>query len=388
MNSMTKAGSPAWLGLVNERSVLSLALEQGVITRQMAHEQTGLSKPAISQVLARLVAIGVIQQIGPVDTQRGPKATGYAVNANLEVGVAIDVSSTEIKGRFTDVAGLEYPLVRFERHYESRGEAAADVAISDLQRIMGMATKAAGKPEGSVKHVFLSVPGSVAPDCDELDMASAMNPWPTRGLRTLIESELLVKADLAQDVRAAMVAEIAASENTEDMSLLWIGPGLALASSSDGEIIKGYHGRAGEIGYVPNGESVSTQLQDVLGGQAVAALVQALGFPVRTFDEALPFLPQAMNDRQFFETIAGNIATMAISILFILDPKCLVLGGPTSIAGGTRLADRTAEIVKGRTGWGLPVYRARVPRDAPLVGAQICLRKTLASALLDRIGRF
>jgi len=302
-------GTPAWLGTVNDRAALSIIVERGIATRNLVHQVTGLSKPTASQVMARLLNAGLVVDVGPVPSRRGPSAAGYAANDARHVGVAIEVTRTSVNATLVDVTGTEYPVHRFlrgdAREHElvlPEGEAGPDgepldhgaaTAVAEIRAAIDGAAAAAGRDAALVRHLLISIPGSVNPEIDVLWGAEALAPWPVSGLRTLLEHTIGATVTLERDVKLATIAELAEADEPEDICLLWLGNGLGLVNVANGAIVPGRHGRSGEIGYLPAPSGPeghgAHDMQDLLGGLAVRRILReaGIGLDAENLDGAL-----------------------------------------------------------------------------------------------------
>ncbi|WP_146058298.1 helix-turn-helix domain-containing protein, partial [Streptomyces sp. SM9] len=72
------AGTPRVLRVMNERATLDLLTEHGALSRARIGALTGLSKPTVSQLLARLEAAGLV---GPAGTSEGRPGPGEGSGA-------------------------------------------------------------------------------------------------------------------------------------------------------------------------------------------------------------------------------------------------------------------------------------------------------------------
>jgi uncharacterized membrane protein len=59
---------------INERAVLDLLRRTGSATRPQVAQETGLSKPTVSQALLALEALGLARATGRTSTGRRPRA--------------------------------------------------------------------------------------------------------------------------------------------------------------------------------------------------------------------------------------------------------------------------------------------------------------------------
>jgi predicted NBD/HSP70 family sugar kinase len=142
-------------------------------------------------------------------------------------------------------------------------------------------------------------------------------------------------------VNLAAIAERAARTTRELSSFvyLWLGEGLGLGVDIDGEVQRGAFGGAGEVGYVEVPRSAAAidpdavDFTDLLGGPAVRRIVGAA--PDSRLRDALDGLDA--NDGAL-AALADRVALLASPVLAVLDPSAIVIGGPTGLAAGDRLA--------------------------------------------------
>ena len=398
MQMPQSSGTPTWLGSVNDRAALSLALEIGPVTRNLIHKHTGVSKPTASQTIARLTASKLLVADGDIAAARGPRAAAYSVNIDLHLGVAVSVTEHHLRGRLVDVRGTDYPVVKFRRDLNSPPNNAS-LAVQELDSLITSAAEIAGKRRQQIHHLLISVPASVCPNGDDLDLAEAVTPWPTKGLRSLLADELSVSVTLERDVVMAAAAELTQRPEHDNICLLWIGAGLGLASLTSGQIVRGANRRAGEIGYVqvpnPNRGGVPADAQSLLGGGAIIELMNSIGYAGDDYDGAVEFMEQSVTQvessdvmpmltiEDVIDRLAQRIAALAEPLRLILDPSTLILGGPTGRAGGHLLATLTQKKVRNLGEGNLRIEPAAPLLDPVIEGVASELRKTLASMLLN-----
>ncbi len=421
MTRVATPGTPSWLGSMNDRTVLQLALEEGVVTRSQLHRLTGLSKPTTTQVINRLMEAGLVYETGPIPGRRGPSAIGYAVHPDLHLGVAIDVSAEHMTATIVDTAGNDYPVIEEERVTGAEDSAqdmldrdGGEQAISSIGALVRKAAKLANKDPQKVKHLLLGIPGSIIGE-DEFWGAEALEPWPKKSLGQTLSSALGVTVHFERDVYLAAAAEAAAAcgEGPSFVSYLWMGNGLGLVTIVDGEPLTGARGLAGEVGFLPvparpagslpypdfsldldttpgPKEGQPLQLQDVIGGRQVANLARKAGLDVATYTKAIKGLNAQSGDdfarTQVLEFLGPWIAQVTLSSLFMLNPSTLILGGPTGDMGGADLAALVQKEVAAYTDWNITIEPSRVGASAPLEGARNRLLEQVRQALLDRAG--
>ena len=383
------AGTPGLLRSLNDRAALALFLDHGALTRAQVGELTGLSKPTSSKVVARLERAGVLDVVGEFRTTRGPDAVAYGVRGDRVLGVAVDVRPQSVRSTLVDVLGTEHPVadVRLPRAASGRSP------VGDVTTAIQSACEAAGTRPDAVSSVVVGLQGAVDPRTDDLAFTGDLPGWPRRDVRARLEKALGLSVRIDNDVNLAAVAErtSGAGRGTDGFALLWLGDGLGVAVDLGGRLHRGAAGGAGEIGYlsVPRAaerlDPAARDLQDLLGGVAVARIARAHGVRGRSFDDVLAALAMHPRRRAVLEELVPRVAAAVVPVLAVLDPPVVVLGGPTGAAGGDDLAELLRHHLRRTSKWTPQVAATAVASHAVLHGARSVVAADLRHRLLGLV---
>jgi predicted NBD/HSP70 family sugar kinase len=376
--SQIDPGTSAWLRTRNDREALRLILEHGPLTRTRLGELSGMSKPTATQMIARLERAELVVPVGEIAGSRGPSAVSWGVRTDRVAGVAVNMLDGSIQAVLVDAAGTEYPIVELPVRDEERSPE------RDIARAIEAACTAADAERTSIEAVTVAVQAAVSRGQDTLSLTDSLPGWPAFGARSRIEAELGISVTLENDVNLATMAEraVGVAQDADSFAFLWLGVGLGVGVDLGGTIHRGAHGSAGEIGYLTvsagTGEpgAVTT---DLLGSQVVLDL---LGESDGAYADEILALS---DDDPVLHEVADRIALTIEPVLVVLDPAMIVLGGPTGLAGGRRLAELVAERAAGDE---RPVPEVRVSgtgESAVLVGARRLLVEQIRTILEERI---
>lgn len=376
--SQIDPGTSSWLRTRNDREALHLFLEHGPLTRSMLGELSGMSKPTATQMIARLERADLVRPVGEVAGNRGPSAVSWGVRTDMITGVAVSMLDHVVQAVLVDAAGTEHPIVDLPVADHERSPE------QDIRRAIDAACAAAGVGTSSVEAVTVGVQAAVSSTQDVLSLTDSLPGWPATGARQRIEQELGVAATLENDVNLAAMAERAAgvAQHAGSFALLWIGVGLGVGVDLGGSILRGAHGGAGEVGYLtvaagPGAEGAVTT--DLLGGDVVLGL---LGRAAGGYPEGIEGLS---GDAHALGVVAERIALTLEPVLAVLDPDLVVLGGPTSLAGGARLATLVAQRIAKDDRPAPEVRLSATGGSAVLRGARQLLVEQIRERLEERI---
>ncbi|GAA5071719.1 ROK family transcriptional regulator [Streptomyces similanensis] len=343
-------GTPRVLRAMNDRAALDLLLEHGPLSRTRIGKLTGLSKPTASQLLARLEAAGLVLATGTSEGRPGPNAQLYAVNPAAAHAAGVDVTPRRIRAAVADVTG------RTVGAYElpTPGRRPAPPVVGQVTDALDGAVKAAGLARADVHRLVVGTPGAFDPTTGRLRYASHLPGWHSPALLDELAAALPMPVEYENDVNLAAVAEqrLGAARGHQDFVLLWNQEGLGAALVLGGRLHRGWTGGAGEVGFLPvPGAPLVRQVtransggyQELAGSQAIPELARELGVPdvpTGPYPQAVAALVARAADRPsgphraLLTAYATRLATGLASLVSVLDPELVVLGGASLTAGG------------------------------------------------------
>jgi predicted NBD/HSP70 family sugar kinase len=369
------AGSSRLLRGMNETAALALLFERGPLTRSDLRDLTGLSKPTASEVLRRLEDAGLAVVVGHVSGGPGPNAAIYAANAGAGFIAALsirDVGDTDQPSLSATIADLSGEVrARIQSSIAFAEADPVEIVVDAVDRLCGKARI----PRELLLQVQLGVPGSPDPrtgDIRYIDVPGLARPGLVADIRHRLRTEVTVD----NDVNLAAIAERAygVAAEVDAFTVLWLAGGSGLAIDQGGTLMRGAHGCAGELGYmpVPPGGAQARDFQDLVGGAAVLELGGRHGLAGNTPQEvvAAAVQPGAPRDAaRFLQVLADRIAIGLMSVVTLIDPPLIVLAGEVSQAGGTALRDAVIEALAARSPLDTQIAVTGVTDDAVLLGA-------------------
>jgi predicted NBD/HSP70 family sugar kinase len=369
MSMTTTPGTPGWLRARNDRVALALLLEHGPLTRNRIGELSGLSKPTAAQMVSRLESAGLISVVGEASNGRGPNAALYGVRDDRVRGVAIDISTTVTTSTIVDASGAPHPTVETVLPANDRSPEA------DVRGALEAAAAAAGIDPATIRIVCVGVQAATSDSGERLSFTDTLPGWPEVGARARLERALGIDVLLDNDVNLAAIAEraVGATREAASFALLWIGDGLGVSVDLGGTVHRGASGGAGEIGYLSAPRDAAaiapdaTDLTDLIGGDAVSAILRSHGATGASLSELLVGLE---SNRAALAELAPRVAIGVLPVLAVLDPDVVVLGGPTGTAGGAALAALVEEQVLILSRWKPAVVTTGVGQHPVLAGAR------------------
>lgn len=216
----------------------------GPASRADLARATGLTRVTVSDLVAELLAEGLVGELGsPVETKVGkpPTLVGIVPDAAL-IGV-LDLSPADDRflGALLDLTGAVVARVDLARDGLMGGDAA--------KKVVELAHALAERATSPLLGLGIGAPGVVDPAGVVLDAPNL--GWTGVDVPGLLRGELDVPVYVANDVNAAVLGEHTYGDAGEgDLMLVRIGVGVGAGMVLGGALLQGVSSAAGEIGHV------------------------------------------------------------------------------------------------------------------------------------------
>ncbi len=259
--------------------------------------------------------------------------------------VGVDVGGTKIAAGVVDAVGRITGQVKIPTDARN-----ATTILDSIEQAVRASLEAAGLNSSQIKGIGLGIPGVVDPVAG-VGMESANLGWHNVPVQALLEERLEVTCYIENDVGAGALGEslYGAGRGFESMVYLSLGTGVAARAIIKGNLYRGTHGVAGEIGHISmgagdracrcggkdcleawaSGPAIAAQAQEAVQAGKGSLLIELVGTAQEITAETV-FEAASKGDRVAFDivTLAGRNLAQAVFILAALyDTQAVVLGG-------------------------------------------------------------
>jgi predicted NBD/HSP70 family sugar kinase len=379
------AGADSRLSLLRElgeQAVLETIFRRGPITRPEIAGATNLSKPTVSAAVNRLEQGGLVRASGRRGGQRGRKPVAYVVNSRAGFVVGGDIGGSNVRVAAADLFGE--PICNLKQATAKDGSRAVGAQVLEM---VSEAIDEASAVHGRPLALGISSPGIIDRSSGRVT-SLAYNVVPEGGFDPLevIRDRFDLPVLVENNVNLAAVGEkwFGLARGVSTMVFVSIGAGIGMGTIIDDELVRGAHGAAGEIGYLPLvGDPFNPRhrlhggLEDEIGAAGI----------VRAFEEQRGMEdPEPLSVHEVFELAAGGnpaaravvdgvaerLGTAIATVCAILDPELVVLGG------GIGASPLLLRPVRGAAAMLVPIT-ARI--ETSLLGERAALQGAIAVAL-------
>lgn len=376
---------------LNRRLILEQIRRREPISRSEIVDATGLSKAAVSSIVAELMESGLVEEIGSQSTAIGRPRILLSLVPDAAFTVGAELTNQECRVILTNLRAE--PVARFVQPVSSTDlsvETLLDILQSSVQRVT------AGVDREQILALGLCVPGIVDPATGQVAF-SVLLPWRNVALGQAVAQHFTYPVAVFSRGNAATWGErwYGAGQTTTNMLYVRVGTGIVGGLVINGQPYLGQGFGAGELGHItvqPDGTLCRCGNQGCL---ATVATVDALLSRVsqllrdnrdnplwsRVHDslnsltlEDIVWAAEADN-AVALQALAETGRWLAIAIasaVNLLNLDMVIIGGPLEQAGERLLAPLRAELSQR----ALPTHLARVEvvpsalkEDAPSIGA-------------------
>jgi predicted NBD/HSP70 family sugar kinase len=381
--------------------VLRLIREGRVVTRTDLMDVTGLSRSTVMQRLGVLLAAGLVLEVpdsGPSSGGRRPASLAF--NERMGVVLAADLGARHGRLAVCDLAGA--PLA--EREEPLRIADGPDVVLDWVSGTFDDLLSEAGRGDGDVLATAIGVPGPVEVATGRPVSPPLMRGWDDFPVADRLRERFAAPALLERDVHAMALGEHRRHwRNLPHMVFVKVATGIGAGIISDGELLRGNHGRAGDIGHIR-----AIRQSDVIctcgnrgcvavlaTGSAVIRQLAEAGVEVGSTAEVVELVKSGDAVAMHHVREAGRVLGAALAaVVSVVAPSVIVVGGEMADASEPLIAGIREGVYKHASALAtreLRILTSRLGRRAGVVGVttlalEHVLEPTNVDALLARRG--
>jgi predicted NBD/HSP70 family sugar kinase len=379
----------------SERSVLTALLDSVPMTRPELAERTRLSRPTISEAIRRLVDTELIVDAGVRRGRPGRTPTYYRLAPTAGYIVAVDIGGDNIRVAAGDLSGA----VHTQQRQATKGTGVRAIA-AQAARMVASAARAVNGRMGPLRRVGVSAPGVIHADGRIMSIAHNLGEDGPFDLLTPLESHIDAPIVLDNNVNLAALGEHwrGHARSVATFAFLAVGAGIGMGLVHDGRLVRGAHGAAGEVAYLPlPGSKPSAQrrghgrepLADEAGGYGILAAVNARrSWPgprpttvEQLFSLATAGVPAAI---ELVEAEGRQLGLTVASACAVFDPELVVIGG--GVGSNAMLLPIVRETVNAHVPFPPRIETSALGEAASLTGALKVALDAARTELLQSIG--
>ncbi|RDV43811.1 ROK family transcriptional regulator [Leifsonia sp. ku-ls] len=365
----------------NRSLVLQTLYRSGRLSRADLARETGLTRVTVSDLVAELLAEGLVVELGQRESARpGKPAVLLDIDRTAHQIVGVDLSDHDrFRGAVMDLDGEI--LARAEVMLADAGSpdghsggqaATGETAAAKVDALVDRLVAAATAP---ILGLGVGSPGVV--DLSGTILTAPNLGWTDLPLQRRLASRTGLPVVVANDANAAALAEHTYGDAAGDMMLIRVGHGIGAGLLVAGALVYGSHFAAGEIGQVMVGtdlglDATYSRDQVLEHWLSVPQLQRGIHAAHAAGLDATPVLREA-----------GQRLGIALApVVGALNLSEIVLSGPTDLLDGP-LAEATVHTLRNRT---MAENHADLSLRMTTQGQDIVLRGAAVLVLSGQLG--
>lgn len=389
----------------NRALVLRTIRERPAVSRVELARLTNLSGPTISAVVSELRDARLVREDGLGRSTGGRRATSLRIVEDAGYILAVDLARHRTRVAITDLNAA----ILYQVSAPTNDAADAWANLRWLEDLIGAVLAGQLGQAGSYTHLFgigVGAPGPLRTTTGTILAPTNLGHWHNLPLRSALEKRFGVPVRVDNDANACALAQrwLGAGRGLRDFVYVAAGSGIGAGIVIDGELYRGAHDLAGEIGHAtveatgplcPCGNLGCLELYTTL--RATLARWPAAPRPVTPANEitGIAMLIAAARGgddvaRQALTTSAHYLALGVVNAINSYDPQVVFIGRELAAAGDLVIGPireavaRRAFVATGRT---TVVEHDALGEGAPLLGAACLVLRELFvdSELLDDV---
>jgi predicted NBD/HSP70 family sugar kinase len=345
----------------------------GPLTRQEVGTVAGLSPATVSNLVAALVAEGLVAEVGLEDSNGGRPRGLLQVNPGYGYVIGVDVGETAFLAELFD-----FSLQPLARHASVTGMTVLDPGDAAGHIVAGIKAVIAdaGVPASAIIGVGVAVPGLVEHQQDAVVHGQSVG-WDAVPLEAMLRRRVSLPILVDNGAKSLGQAErwFGAARGTDNAVIVLIGIGVGTCIVSNGEVYRGAASSAGEWGHttvVAGGRACRCGAQGCLeayvgAGAIVARYEELKRRKVATSPGELERRVAAILEARDRDRVAARVLDETVTYLGagladlvnLFNPERIVVGGWLGRALSDVLLPRIREAA-GRQALKLPFSRVEI----------------------------
>lgn len=340
---------PDLLRRLNERRVLELVRTGGACSRADITRRTGISPPTVSRLVSSLLEAGVLEEFDVEESRIGrPSKQLRLSGARVQVlGAVVDVHETTLVA-----AALNGDIAS-----ESRQVFATPSSYRQTLRRLAEGVQTLENRVPRTLGLGVSVPGLIDEEEGRLLFSPNLHQTDGHCLAADLAEVVKLPVTIIQESRALCLAErlYGRARELRDFLIVDADEGVGVGMVTDGRILTGRNGFAGEFGHMtvdPQGPPCGCGNRGCLETRAsTRAFAQAAA---RLLGRTVP-LAEAIQrtrdgDRPFRELLDDTLSWLALGVATLVNgfnPEAVFLHSPL-LTIGDEVLTRLTELTRGR----------------------------------------
>lgn len=335
---------PSLIREPNEVRILRIVRDSGEISRIEIAKATNLHKATITDLVAKLIRAGFLQETGEVKESRNVGRKRILLRFNPMAGfvAGVDIGMTQATVAISDLNARSIRQKSFGYSVDTPARAVLSKVAAKIRSLLAGVDPQASKLVG----IGIGVQGVIDYRTNTLILSYNKKGWEGKSLSPELEATFNVPVFVENDVKTMALGEylLGAARGVKDFVHIWVGDGIGAGIMINGTLLHGITSSAGEIGYnsleVPSYYAEKyplTYRNQMMFGEILtnANLVasyrrgsrEAVADDISVADVATKAKNGDPVARQVIDEFTSMLSSLCITMVNTLNPELILVGG-------------------------------------------------------------
>ena len=309
--------------------------------------------------------------------------------------IGIDVGGTNVKIALVDGEGK----IIYSNSVPTYAQMGYEYTVNNIKQAIRDLMKETNTDDKEIEGIGFDFPGQVDYKTGVVKLAPNIPGWVNVPIAQMIEEEFNIPTRIDNDVRCAALGELkfGAGKGCENFVCITVGTGIGSGLVINGQLVRGAANAAGEIGHIKlqmnggpicgcgdtgcleafaSGPSIVAMAQEYLKGGKSTKFREMAGAD----GEITPYIVAKAAEagdpvaKRIFEIVGTYIGMGLVSVINLLNPEKVIIGGGVAAAGDL-LLDPIRKTIKERAmvvaGNSVEIVPAELGNSAGVIGASM-----------------
>lgn len=309
--------------------------------------------------------------------------------------IGIDVGGTNVKIALVDGEGK----IIYSNSVPTYAQMGYEYTVNNIKQAIRDLMKETNTDAKEIEGIGFDFPGQVDYKTGIVKLAPNIPGWVNVPIAQMIEEEFNIPTRIDNDVRCAALGELkfGAGKGCENFVCITVGTGIGSGLVINGQLVRGAANAAGEIGHIKlqmnggpicgcgdtgcleafaSGPSIVAMAQEYLKGGKSTKFREMAGAD----GEITPYIVAKAAEagdpvaKRIFEIVGTYIGMGLVSVINLLNPEKVIIGGGVAAAGDL-LLDPIRKTIKERAmvvaGNSVEIVPAELGNSAGVIGASM-----------------
>lgn len=309
--------------------------------------------------------------------------------------IGIDVGGTNVKIALVDGEGK----IIYSNSVPTYAQMGYEYTVNNIKQAIRDLMKETNTDAKEIEGIGFDFPGQVDYKTGVVKLAPNIPGWINVPIAQMIEEEFNIPTRIDNDVRCAALGELkfGAGKGCENFVCITVGTGIGSGLVINGQLVRGAANAAGEIGHIKlqmnggpicgcgdtgcleafaSGPSIVAMAQEYLKGGKSTKFREMAGAD----GEITPYIVAKAAEagdpvaKRIFEIVGTYIGMGLVSVINLLNPEKVIIGGGVAAAGDL-LLDPIRKTIKERAmvvaGNSVEIVLAELGNSAGVIGASM-----------------